>query len=260
MFTDWRTSRAIENYVKEQIKKNQETKKVYYESSFLNCGGALNTTDFVNQTILITPNTTNIAISQGAAADERTGNTIKTQYCRLKLQVKPAPYNAMANSIPTPQYIGVYIWKIKNTRRDLTQAQAIAANSGGSFWDNNGSYVGFQDDTTNFLKTPNSDQITLLKSKTYKLGNAAYETNTGTQANSMSYTNNDFNLCIMDSFDITKYYPKTINFNDTGTNAACDPLYMTIIPMDFDGFTHADTTSAVPALFAYSIDFRYKDA
>ncbi len=250
-------TKSLKTYVKRFINRQLETKDKKYQTPTLEMANFANTTDRDNNTIELTPNSSTLAIQQGTAESQRVGNRITTTSAYLKLRIFPNPYDAVSNSVPIPQVVMGIIWSIKAQDQTLNNAQAIAANY---ILQNNNASSGFQGNLSDWMRDYNTDMIKVHKVFNLKVGASAYNNNSGVQNNVYNFTNNDFKLCILKTINLTKFYPKKVNFNDADNDANSKSLYLTLSPCDADGGSNASTTSAIPLQWEYGLHLRYKDA
>lgn len=241
---------------KREIDKTTELKTATVTSAVLDLPNYANSnTD--NNVIPLVPDSSALTISQGTAASQRIGNTIRVRKVYLHLSLFPSPYNATENSVPIPQDVICYIFSLR--ANESSQLAAVRTFCGSSFFDAGGSVQGFSGDLSDFMKRPNTDAVIVHKRFLLKLGAANYETNTGTQANNFSYANNDYKLNCIRRMDITKFIPKNIKFEDTATTIQNNPVYLVMSPCPCDGGAAADTTSAIPCTYSYGLTYEFTD-
>lgn len=239
-----------------EVEKTTELKSIQYNSSVLGLNNYANST-VGNNVVSLTPIGGGIDINQGTASDERIGNQVRVRKVWLHLSLFPAPYNATTNSTPIPQDVICYIFSVRpNEPSDLTSVRTFCDDS---FFDNGSSVQGFTGDLSDFMKRPNTDSVIVHKRFVLKIGAANYETNTGTQANSYSYANNDYKLNCLKRMDITKYIPKNLKFEDTSNACQNNPVYLVMSPCDADGGAATDTTNATPLTYTYGLTYEYTD-
>lgn len=249
----------IHNKFKKEFRRVCEKKETNYNSTIADCANAVNTTLFPNNTILLTPNT-NLTIVQGTGQANRIGDRIRPTKCELMVSLITPPYNGTSNSVPIPQEVEIYIFSIKNSTNTLAGAQAVTASSG-SFFANGNTSIGCQGNLIDAMKLVNKDVISLYYRKRFKVAPAIMSTNTGAQANSYLYANNDFKLHQMIKINLMKKgFPKQITWNDTTTLSSSRQLFMLINPMDADGGANTDTTASIPMTFMYQINMEFIDA
>lgn len=247
--------------VRQAVLSMAEKKNVRYTpNATLDLANAVNTGSpgFSDNVITLTPSSGTYTIAQGSTQGTRIGNEVRVNKVDLRLQVFPAPYNATSNTIPMPQVIIGYIFGMKGINVALSNAQFTTSVTG-DFFDNGASSSGFQGNIVDYMGIPNKDQVIIYKRFVMKLGAASYTSNTGQQANQFSFTNNDFKMCCLKTIDLTRYFPKVIKFNDTGTPSLTKQLYCVLSPVDADGGANADGAAALPCLWNYIINLYYTD-
>lgn len=250
----------VEKIVDQKLNRQVETKIIKHQS-YVSLAGALNTGAFNNNVLLLTPNATYMNILQGNGQSNRIGNKVHTYKYNFKFMLSTLPYNATTNSVPMPQFVMMYIFALKQSNQSLANAQgACQSGAGGQFFQNNASSQGFTGNIIDWLSDVNKDSITIYKKKKYRLGAAVYSSNTGSQANSYNFANNDFPLIAMDSLDLTKYMPKSLHYDDTTATTNARHVYVVFSPVPHDGNAWTDTTVAVPSVLDYQMTYQYKDA
>lgn len=219
---------------------------------------------FANQVQILTPDTgTNatITIAQGSLQGQRSGNTVNTKSFILKGSINVNPsWSATQNDNPQPIYATMWVVKLKPYLDDnVAMLENVIDNS---FFQNGSTSIGFTDRIVDMQKTVNTQQITLLAKRTFKIGMAQYmaglSTTTGNNQN-QQYANNDAAMVRMFSINLTKRMPRSYSFND-GTNIAnCRRIYMFWSACRCDGGAFSATLNATPAFFNTGTEYRYTD-
>lgn len=246
--------------IKDVLHRQIENKTADFgPTGLIDLANAQNTAIFPGNNVKsLTPFTAELVVQQGTSQGTRVGNEIKIVKATLGLQYFPQPYNASTNSIPMPQCVRVIIFSIKDATQTIAQAQTICLNS---FFQNGAASAGFSGNMTDYLRVVNKDLVTVYRDFTLKLGAAAYILNTGNQDEFYNYTNNDFKINEHMKIDLLKAgYPKTLRFNDNAVIADGRQLFIVSNPVDADGGSNSDTTSALPSLMDYHINIEYEDA
>lgn len=246
--------KPIKTYVKRALNSSIETKQVTKLGStslYAYTGTSWST---VNR-LCLTPNGnagTGCVISQGDAQDQRTGNMIKTHKVIFKGVIYPNGYDVATNPIPRCQE--VVFWFIS-----FRPQPAITTNPvDGTFFQEGGSFSAPSGTIVDTIRSINKERFYVYGKKVFKVGFEQYN-GTGQATGYGNYSNNDFKLNQRFYFDITKFCPKRVLFNDSINN---DPttraLWVVWEAVNSDGTTQG--IANIPLSMQYQIDFLYKDA
>lgn len=246
-------SQPVARFVKRQINSAIETKvvtKLGSRSLYAYTG----TTWSGSCSLCMTPMNNagaGVIVPVGDGQENRTGNIIKTNRVMFKGVIYPNPYNGTTNPSPTPQEI--VFWFIS-----FRPQPGITTNPvDGTFFQEGNSSVPLQGTVVDVIRSINKERFYVYGKKVIKLGYNWYS-GTGQNNNAGNFSNNDFKMNHKFSFDITKYCPKRIVFNDAINN---DPqsraLWCVWEAVNADGTTQA--VSTIPCSMQYQIDFFYKD-
>lgn len=245
--------------IKRVIRSMAETKTARFTlGSSFNIANSANSSGFATQNVIqLTPNATNL-IAQGAGQGDRLGNRIRVVGARLRMSVFPNAYNATSNVVPSPQILLMWFCKSKDVAsRDTTNT---ATNALANFFQSGNNSVGMNGTVFDYTNPLNSDTFTHYGRRVYKIGAANYQTNTGTQANSYSYSNNEFKINCIATINLMKHgYPKVIDWNDTTTLPKTNPLYLIMNSIDATGTANASGASSNPLLANMVVEIDYKD-
>lgn len=247
--------------IKHVIRSMQETKTARFilTGGAFNIANSANSSGFATQNVLqLTPNATNL-IAQGTGQGDRIGNKIRVVGARLKFSVFPNPYNATSNTVPTPQILLMWLCKSKDVAsRDTANT---ATNALANFFNAGDSSLGMSGTVYDYTNPLNHDTFTQYGRKVYKVGAANYQTNTGTQANTYSYSNNEFKLNVISTINLLKHgFPRVIDWNDTTTLPKTNPLYLIMNSVDATGTANSSGASANPLLANMVVEIDWKDA
>jgi len=219
---------------------------------------------FANQVQILTPDTGSNAtttIAQGSLQGQRSGNTVSTKSFILKGSINVNPsWSATQNDNPQPIYATMWIVKLKPYLDDnVAMLENVIDNS---FFQNGSTSIGFTDRIVDMQKTVNTQQITLLAKRTFKIGMAQYMSGTGVNTGNntnQQYANNDAAMVRMFTINLTKKMPRSYSFND-GTNIAnCRRVYMFWSACRCDGGAFTASLNATPAFFNTGVEYRYTD-
>jgi len=221
------------------------------------------TASFNNGVQILTADTSGnstYTIAQGSLQGQRGGNKVNTKSAILKGSINVNPsFSTGANYKPSPIFATLWIVKLKPYLDD--NVSTLASIVSNSFFQFGSSSIGFAGTIVDMQKTPNHQQVTVLKKRVFKLGMAQYisATAVGTPDNTnQQFANNDSAMVRMFTINMTKLYPKRLEFND-GTNVAnCRKIYMFWSACRQDGGIF-EGTNPVPAYFNTGLEYRYTD-
>jgi len=240
---------AVKKYIKKTISANVENKmaNANYAGAF---GNAVANPSLYSYPM--TPYTGYMTIGQGVQQNQRIGNSIKVKRAILRYVLRPMPYDAGSNPFPAPVQVDLFLGRTRLCAGD----QPVAGDMAVLFQNGNTSFapVGNLND---LISETNKDYWTIKKRWSHKIGYADYE-GTGGSVNSHFFANNDFKLNVIKKMDITKYYPKTIKFNDGANQAQGDGLFFFYQCVNAQGGGNASTV--LPAHISFWIDIQYEDA
>lgn len=245
-------SLAVKKFVQRSIKVASENKVVNwsYNAELFNfnaTGSQWYTYNFHQ----LSPNVTNLVISQGVGQGQRIGNNIKTVKAILKFAICPNPYNATSNPTVVPTNIRIIIFSSKNHPVQIppfSQFQNHLFQAGNS---SNGPLNNLMDQ----LNELNRDIFTIHYDKMIKVGNAW---NSLVQATPQGFNNNDYKLNVMRKINITKYLPKVYQYNDTTNNPTSGrSVYVMFIQSNAEG-TPQNSIALQNKIFM-DVDYHYEE-
>jgi len=197
---------AIKTVVKSVLRKQIQTNKAEYslflKPIYYSTSGAFN-----GSIMCLSPRTGELQISQGVGQNARIGNMIKPRKCIFKgimypyALTDPLDYNF-------PVEVKMWIFSVKPT--PTTQP---ALNIEG-FFDFNNADQNFTNTLMDHTFANNSDKFTIYKTHTFKLGCSQTTLVQQLGLTAVNNANNDFKMNHKFSYDITKYLPKNIIYND----------------------------------------------
>lgn len=244
--------RAVQRMISRRV-ENKTAQQYVYDRIY----SPVNAPDFEAQNIIpLGPDPTSVSIAQGVGQGQRIGNTIHTKKLVIRGTLVPLRYDVAANTAPTPVQIKIWIFY------DKSDPSAIPSPVGGAnFFQNGNASKGFQNDLTDLWSPVNTDRYRVLATRTFKLGNAAYEGLPdgllSTEQNQF-YTNNDFKYNANFSINLTKHYPKTVKFNDNNTTPTTRGLFMMTAYFLANGSAVNSGQRMVGV--QYMQDYQYEDA
>jgi len=197
---------------------------------------------------------TRLFVPQGVENGQRIGNRISTKRLLLRYTLHNSGYNATTNSIPFPQIVRLFFFKIKgNTTAPPALGDLVGINA--QFFDSNivnaGGFTGSIPDLNQVI---NGDAYTYITHRTHKIGYAE-----NTQQPSTNYANganNDFKLSVVSQIDLTKYCSKQIRYDDLG-DCLTPPIWCVIQTLNANGTTSAITQ--LPIQMNCQLEYRYND-
>lgn len=209
-----------------------------------------NYTGFSSQIVPVSPMNTFIQISQGTSQDERIGNRIRTAKCNFKAIMWPTIYNATTNPFPAPHQVRFVVFSVKGDTSAVPTALPNFFQNGSSTSPPNG-------DLGDMIDTINTDEYTVYKDFTVKLGYQSFDATPGGGGNAGWFANNDFHFNHTVDIDVTKHLPSVITFNDNNSAPTSRAVFVTWFAAHAGG--SAGTSTLRPADMDYSIDFKYTD-
>lgn len=240
---------AVKKYVKRTLHTAIETKSVQINGGYSFAGVA---SDPDLNAYPCCPVSSFWTLSQGVGSGSRLGNDIKIRKVMLNYVLRPLPYDALTNPNPQPQEIMLMLGYVKNT----PSFPPIAGDINGLFQAGN-SVTGPIGTLRDTIAVINTDYWVIKKKWQHKLGYANYG-GTGNLPAQQSFANNDHKLNIVRRMDITKFLPKTVNFNDANVTVNTKNLFFMqqAVPCNGSAFAVGQLTANIE----FWIDFHYEDA
>lgn len=260
-------TKVFNNKVKKALSTVAETKTVTYSVNTFGITSVL-ATDFDTTIKLLNPASGTggqYFIGQGVGQGSRVGNKIMTKKCILSGVVRINTfYDATVNYNPCPLYIALYIIRLKGQVPDTTtQVESIVQNS---FFQAGNTSGGFTGRLNDLVKPVNTDLVTVLMKRVFKVGTGNTVSAFGINApNNINQQFNDGTVSIARLFkiDVTKCLQKHIIFDDTNNIPTNKQTYMFFVPLRVDGQLITTSTGAnngtLPAYADYQIDYQYTD-
>jgi len=242
-------SQAVKKYVKQSIHSQVENKCQNVQAG-ANFGNVLQNTSM--NMYPMCPSASAWTISQGVLQNNRIGNVVKPVKVTLSYVIRPNGYDATTNAGPIPMEVELFLGYVKPGPSILPTASDISV-----LLQNGNASVAPIGNLTDIIASVNKDYWHIAKRWRHKVGYA----DTGGQGNNSTFqffTNNDFKLNVVKKLDITKYIPKTITFNDSGSATTAKGLYFFYQGVSAAGNILA--SSQTPLNIQFWIDFQYEDA
>lgn len=202
-----------------------------------------------NNVFPLGPDPTSLVINQGTGQGERVGNVIRTKSLMFKGTLVPRPQDSQ-NTTPAPVQVKMWIFY---DRQQPATVPDVRPN-----WFQSGNTVrGFANNLTDMWAPINTDRYRILTSRTFKLGPAS-NTGTGGVAAYQFFANNDFKYNCNFNINLTKYYPKTVKFQDGNTSPMTRGLFVCFAYAYANGNQVADNQTICQV--QYMQNYVYEDA
>lgn len=202
-------------------------------------------------------------IIQGTGQGARVGNKIATKKCILSGVVHINTEWSAQNYNMCPLYVALYVFKVKVGIASIADVETTVKTK---FFAAGSSSTGFSGTLRDLVMEVNSDVITLMKKRVFKVGTGMVQSATGNNtANTLNQSFNDGTATIAKMFkmDVTKCMAKSYVFNDTDNSPQNSGTYFMWVPFRVDGgliMTNAGlATGTLPCWVDYSIDYHYMD-
>lgn len=199
-------------------------------------------------------NSSTLPVVQGTGQGTRIGNKITLKKLIFRGTIQPNAQQSVINEQPRPMHVKMVIFY------DREDPNAVPL-PGSTFFQDGSSSTGFTTNSTDFLRSINTDRFRVLKTKVFKLGYSNYAgttTNAPNQGVNQAWANNDFKFSCPFSMDLAKYYPKMVKFNDNLSDPMTRGLFCLFFCAYADGQQMSNVT--VPAHVNYIQDVRFTDA
>jgi len=244
--------RVISNMA--EVKSNQTTYLVS-PKNFLAAVGDMP----INNVIMVSPNADINPITQGTTSESRSGNKIRTKYCRAKIILTPNDYDATNNQIPKPQMVRFWCVSPKDGYYSSSEMATVFKTT---FFQDGNTSAGYNSNLVDLVSKVNSDILTLHWSRTYKIGQALGSGNgygPGNGVNNSYYSNNDFKMNQILTFDFTKHVQKNYTYNDNSTTPNGKSTFLIVGLANADGTPFTSAAAQNPIGMWYQIDYGFTD-
>lgn len=243
-------SAMVRKYVKRVVNSQIEDKRIVIERA--QTFGSILQDATLGAFPVGAPLTSLFVIPLGTTQSTRIGNTIKCRRVMLRYVLRPTTYQAGVNDNPQPAHILMMLGNYKQYKGVLPTNIEV-----GQLYDTGAGSSAPAGDLSDLIQPINKDAWDIKKKWSHKVGNAQF-TGPGNLQNFGFFANNDFQLNVVRSLDITKYCPKTVKFNDAGaTNQGPNLFFMYQAIMTNGGVFPATQR---PFAIDYWIDYTYQDA
>lgn len=203
----------------------------------------------------MTPEVGYWAISQGTGQADRIGDKVRTRSAILNIQMTPAVYNATTNPTPTPCFVRLWFLKSKFLPADVVPSSSVYGASA-TYLQTGNSSTGLTGTFQDLQLYINKDQFTYYGHRTYKIAPSIYE-GTGATPTAGNFGNNDFKLCILDRINLTRWFPKTLQWDDAGLACSSHNLTLVVQPIFSTGV--APGALIAPINLKFSLTYTFTD-
>lgn len=243
-----RARKATPSFAKKVMKivqKTEEVKCTQYAFTI----GYTNYSSATPTLINVSPNATTMVIPQGVGQGDRIGNKIRVKKVTLKCILVPEQYSASLNPNPCPHEVRMTLISNKKT----VQTTPVMA----SLIQNGNTSVAPSGNLADMIDSYNTDLNMIHRDRKFKVGLSSYG-GTGGSAAVQYYNNNDFKVNHKFTWDITKAYPKTLNYNDTDVSP--NERYVYLMAMSADALNFNTATTPVMGTMQCFVELKYTDA
>lgn len=242
-------STKVKRYVKAQIHKNIENKKIFIQQG--SAFGSINNNTSMYMFPML-PQSGIWSIPLGVTQGNRIGNKIKIRRVMLRYTINPLAYDAVTNPTCMPCEVDMFLGNVKRYRGELPTSTDI-----GSLFDGGSTSYAPVASLIDLTSPINTDYWDIKKRWRHKVGNSDV-TGSGAQAGAQFFANNDFKLNVVRTLNITKHCPKTVTFNDSVQNQQGPNLYFFYQAI----FSNNNVMNAAqtPLRINYNVEVQYEDA
>lgn len=218
------------------------------------------TTNLAGNLCICTPSTSTYAffnIVEGLGPNDRIGNKISVKKNVLRYAITLLPYNVSTNTSPMPVIVRMYFFRSKNNPQGAV-ATGNVTGANANFLDYGSTESGFTGNIVDKLYKIAGASYTYLCHKEFKMG-YAQAAGTGVSNVYQQFANNDFKFSHTGTIDLTKYTPKTIEWeagpSGLDTNVSSKNVQCLIQVLAADGETLATTQLKVNCYLVNELSF-----
>lgn len=187
-----------------------------------------------------------VPMAQGTGSSDRIGNKIRVIKVTMRLIINVAPYDATTNPFPQPTDVRMLILHAKNNPTDVVVSS--------TFFEENNSTGAPDDNLFDMLHAVNKDVYVVSHDQLFKCGNAINQ-GTGGQVAAQYMSNNDYKFNHIIKLDVTKMFPKTIQFNDASSIPTSFQPTLVMLGAQGDGGTNS--AAIIPVKFWANTTIEY---
>lgn len=243
--------KLVKQVVNRMAEKKIQTYNVLPQPFQLRTGSA----SIAQNVFPMTPEFGQWTIAQGSGQGNRIGNKVRTVSALLDVNMTMLPYNATTNPVPTPQYVRIWFVRYKPAPASAPPSASLFGATS-AFFQVGSTNSGLTGTFSDMQYHINKDLFTLLGYRTYKIAPAIYE-GTGSVATAGYYANNDFKLSVLKRINLTKMFPKVLNFNDSDSTITTAGVYMVIQLIASTGTAYSTTYQ--PLQMGFTLTYTYTD-
>lgn len=252
-------NRIFKQKVLRAISSKAEVKEVFSQFTILpNCLQAT-TSGLSNNYFSCSPLTaglpyTKLSVPIGTGVGGRIGNKVSTKKLRLRYTLCNTGYNITTNTIPFPTIVRLYFYKAKGGGAMNPPDLGDLCGTNTNFFDAPAPNAGFVGNITDLNQRMNNDAYTYLAHRTHKVGFADNTQQPST--NHANGANNDYKMSIVSSIDLTRFYSKSLKFDDLA-DCFTTGIWCVIQCVYGNGATYAVTQQ--PIQMTVQLEYAYTD-
>jgi len=211
---------AVKRVVKQVLNNVAETKKQVMSWSRDPLSLRSGVVTMSNNYVVLNPSEATYGaytINRGDGDGMMTGDKVKVKSAKLSFVLTPNMFNASSNTQPRPFYLRAYLYKNKKAPQNDPQVNNICgAGIDANFFELGTTDIGFNGTLEDMNLKINRQCYTYYASKTYKLGNSVPPAGINNTTPNNTYSNNEFKLTAFGVWDVTKFFPKTLERSNDG--------------------------------------------
>lgn len=236
--------------INQALMRQVETKTKQTFTNLLSLYYPLNANYNANNTIPV--DVGDFAIAQGVGDGQRVGNKIIMKKLTWNAFFTPHPQDVAINPDPKPNIVKLVAFYERSNPTAFPNPEP-------DFFQFGTGTSAIRGDNSDAIAPFNSDKYRILATKTFKLGYSSY-TGAGSAGSTINqwYQNNDFKMSQCVKWDLTKYLPKKVIYNDASTIPTTRGLFVQAM------ISPADNTigsgGVIPVTCQMWQEVKYKDA
>lgn len=197
---------------------------------------------------------TKLSVPIGTGVGGRIGNKVSTKKLRLRYTLCNTGYNVTTNVIPFPTIVRLYFYKAKGSGAMNPPDLGDLCGTNANFFDAPGANAGFVGNISDLNQRMNNDAYTYLAHRTHKVGFADNTQQPST--NHANGANNDYKMSIVSSIDLTRFYSKSLKFDDLA-DCFTTGIWCVIQCVYGNGSTYVNTQQ--PIQMTVQLQYSYTD-
>lgn len=245
---------SVKRVVKQVLARDVETKSAETGQQINRLYYPTNLANFMVLNIMRISPGNSLPINQGTGNGARVGNRCRIRRLMFNMQIRPRPYDNTDNNTPKPQVGKVVLFYMRKT--------PTAVNTTGNepvvdFFQLGNTTDAIKGQLIDQMQNYNTDKYRVFASRTFKVGFSQYEGD-GLNSGSQAFANNDFKYAYQVKWDVTKYVPKLLRYNDDDVTPLSRALYAMVYYSPADGSTGSSTQ--IPLTCTWWVQCKYEDA